>query len=315
MCKVQILRALVAKRLTEAADEIVGIFESTITEYENELRRSREENEWQRQMLDALLKPTVCIQEVQQPTVKKEEITPEPDDWPAEVHEETEPCNIKVEKIWSIQEGESRTNAGDEVEPSCVDPEPGQDPRQPEPQTDILTATETRQPHPEASRPHSRSVSSDSSHRVPPSNHDSPGHVKRFRCGDCGKTYTTGGALKRHTMSHSGEKPYACTVCGWKSSRKCALVLHMMRHTGEKPHRCSLCGRRFRHTSSLSKHACLYAKGNPFPCSVCGAVFPRKSALASHRKTHNTEPGHSCSVCGKKVTNASYLAMHMRIHK
>lgn len=56
------LRALVVRRLAEAADEIFGLFERTITEYEEELCRSKEENERQRQLLDAYLRPSVQLQ-------------------------------------------------------------------------------------------------------------------------------------------------------------------------------------------------------------------------------------------------------------
>ncbi|XP_055088226.1 uncharacterized protein LOC117392730 isoform X2 [Periophthalmus magnuspinnatus] len=45
MCKRRTLRALVQERLTAAAEEIFALFERTIAEYEEELRRSKEENQ------------------------------------------------------------------------------------------------------------------------------------------------------------------------------------------------------------------------------------------------------------------------------
>ncbi|XP_078112082.1 uncharacterized protein LOC144521395 isoform X2 [Sander vitreus] len=57
MCKVQMLRALVEQRLTVAAEEIFGLFERTIAENEEELCRSKEENERQRELLDAVFTP------------------------------------------------------------------------------------------------------------------------------------------------------------------------------------------------------------------------------------------------------------------
>ena len=53
MSKVRMLRALVKQRLTAAAEEIFGLFETTIAEYEEERCRSKEENERQRELLDA----------------------------------------------------------------------------------------------------------------------------------------------------------------------------------------------------------------------------------------------------------------------
>ncbi|TDH10084.1 hypothetical protein EPR50_G00071370 [Perca flavescens] len=61
MCKVQMLRALVEQRLTAAAEEIFGLFERTIAEYEEELCRSKEENERQRELLDAVYNPQLRL--------------------------------------------------------------------------------------------------------------------------------------------------------------------------------------------------------------------------------------------------------------
>lgn len=50
--KVELLRSLVEQRLTAAAEEIFGLFERTIAEYEEELCRTKEENQRQRLILD-----------------------------------------------------------------------------------------------------------------------------------------------------------------------------------------------------------------------------------------------------------------------
>lgn len=52
MSKKQTLRALVTERLTAAAEEIFELVERTITEYEEELCRSKEENQRQQQLLE-----------------------------------------------------------------------------------------------------------------------------------------------------------------------------------------------------------------------------------------------------------------------
>ncbi|XP_039664052.1 zinc finger protein 79-like [Perca fluviatilis] len=61
MTKVQMLRALVEQRLTAAAEEIFGLFERTIAEYEEELCRSKEENERQQKLLDAVFSPQLRL--------------------------------------------------------------------------------------------------------------------------------------------------------------------------------------------------------------------------------------------------------------
>ncbi|XP_056269306.1 uncharacterized protein LOC130193024 isoform X2 [Pseudoliparis swirei] len=51
MSKAQMLRGFVNQRLTAAAQEICGLFEGTIAEYEEELCSLKEENERHRKLL------------------------------------------------------------------------------------------------------------------------------------------------------------------------------------------------------------------------------------------------------------------------
>ncbi|KAF7644063.1 hypothetical protein LDENG_00228780 [Lucifuga dentata] len=61
MSKVQILRELVNQRLTAAVEEIVGLCEGTIAEYEEELTRSQQENHRQNKLLNAVFNPKVQL--------------------------------------------------------------------------------------------------------------------------------------------------------------------------------------------------------------------------------------------------------------
>ncbi|XP_055082867.1 uncharacterized protein LOC129456814 [Periophthalmus magnuspinnatus] len=61
MSKRQTLRALVSERLTVAAEEIFGLFERTIAEYEEELCRSKEEIQRKQELLDSVLSPRVVL--------------------------------------------------------------------------------------------------------------------------------------------------------------------------------------------------------------------------------------------------------------
>ncbi|KAI3358990.1 hypothetical protein L3Q82_015372, partial [Scortum barcoo] len=95
------LRALVKQRLTAAAEEIFVLFERTIAEYEEELSRSKEENERQRKLLDAVFKPEVRLHraDVQRLSVSKQECPDQEDPEPPHIKEEQE-------EVWSSQEGE-----------------------------------------------------------------------------------------------------------------------------------------------------------------------------------------------------------------
>eukprot|EP00064_Thunnus_orientalis_P017307 superscaffoldBa00003645_g17388 len=112
---VQMLRAVVDQRLTAAAEEIFVLFERSIAEYEEELSRSKEENERQRKLLDAVFNPQLQLHravfpaDVQQLFGSKEEAPPEQQEWNSSLdQEDPEPPHIKEEQeeLWTSQEGE-----------------------------------------------------------------------------------------------------------------------------------------------------------------------------------------------------------------
>ncbi|XP_031730199.1 uncharacterized protein LOC116398222 isoform X1 [Anarrhichthys ocellatus] len=90
MSKVQMLRSLVNQRLTAAAEEIFGLFEGTIAEYEEEVSALKEENERQQKLLDAVFNPQLRLHraDVQQLLVIKEEVPPEQQEWSSSLDQE-----------------------------------------------------------------------------------------------------------------------------------------------------------------------------------------------------------------------------------
>ncbi|XP_034070932.1 zinc finger protein 436-like [Gymnodraco acuticeps] len=97
-----VLLSLVKQRLTAAAEDIFVLFERTISEYEEELSRSKQENERHRKLLDAVLQPQLQIHraDVQQLVVVKEEVPPEQQEWSSSLDQEDPepPPHIKEEE-------------------------------------------------------------------------------------------------------------------------------------------------------------------------------------------------------------------------
>ncbi|XP_077420526.1 uncharacterized protein LOC144050803 isoform X5 [Vanacampus margaritifer] len=97
MCKVEMLRTLLNQRLSAAVDEILVVFQRTITQYEEELCRTKEENVRQRQLLDAVYKPQAVLNS--HIAGNQEDLHPKQHDWSSRAkQEEPEPSSIKVEE-------------------------------------------------------------------------------------------------------------------------------------------------------------------------------------------------------------------------
>ncbi|KAM9385301.1 uncharacterized protein KZ484_006864 isoform 2-T2 [Pholidichthys leucotaenia] len=77
---------------------------------------------------------------------------------------------------------------------------------------------------------------------------------KQLSCSECDKKFSQNVDLKRHMMTHTGEKPYSCLVCSKSFRQKGTLNVHMRTHTGEKPFSCSFCNRKFTHKSTMKIH-------------------------------------------------------------
>ncbi|XP_061669360.1 zinc finger protein 771-like [Syngnathoides biaculeatus] len=266
MCKVEMLRALLSQRLNAAVEEILLVFERTIAEYEDELCRTKEENERQRQLLDALFKkpthlPDVSEEDLHGERPEREEPEPEP-----------EPPYIKVE-----EEGGHPPGSDFSVYRVVVKSEDDEDRGQRE-------ESGAAEP-PGGSSAFGRRKRSAARRRSQTAATPRPTPTTSAPKGTC---FTFQSALFQHMETHFGEKPQ-CPQCDKTFGNKRNLIRHMRRHTGEKPCVCSFCGERFSLKRSLIRHIRTHIGEKTFSCTVCNTTFCYQSGLSKHMKKHAGE--------------------------
>ncbi|KAK7918781.1 hypothetical protein WMY93_010065 [Mugilogobius chulae] len=265
--------ALVQERLTAAADEIFALFERTIAEFEEELRRSKEENQRKQELLEAVLKPspgaglnpglnqdletlqTQIKEEPEEPRVKQEEEQ-------RPVPECTAAVCVKTEESESVQIQPTSPGAG-------LDPGLNQDLETPqtqikeEPEEPRVKQEEEQRPVPEcpavcvntedSSQFKSEGDSSDT---------DNDDDWGPFSCSEAAgdrnspvQTRTRDTAAQNSLQNESepetraavnkkddsgtakgaGKKMFQCSVCKKKVTTRFSLKEHLRVHTGEKP--------------------------------------------------------------------------------
>ncbi|XP_049434522.1 zinc finger protein 112-like isoform X27 [Epinephelus fuscoguttatus] len=338
MCSVESLREFVNERLTAAAEEILGAFQRSIVEYEEEIDR-------QRRLLDMVLKPEIKLHRTelpQQHVCKEEEVVPEQqlciEERKSSVEqEEPEAPEIKEEEeeVCSSQEGEQlvvkQETDGFMLTPADEESEQSEDQTLDFIHDDTQSAAEKESVF---KIPVISSVISEATSEHQLLCHNS--HVaerqdeEEYQHGDSGSTRNTElQAEKRHHESemnsnsphtsavinlNTGKKPLKCDICGKVFEYKSTLQKHLRIHTGEKPYLCKTCGKRFREKYLVKRHLRTHTGEKPHTCKICGRGFRRNGDLLVHMRTHSGEKPYTCKTCGKHFRSSNNLTGHMRTH-
>lgn len=73
-------------------------------------------------------------------------------------------------------------------------------------------------------------------------------------CGMCGKKFVCVTTMKRHLVTHTGEKPFSCKVCGKQYTQKGNLRVHERTHRNDRPFQCNICHQKFYRKEPMQKH-------------------------------------------------------------
>jgi len=145
-----------------------------------------------------------------------------------------------------------------------------------------------------------------------------------FKCSfpRCTLAFFSSSHLRRHEKLHEKEKPYVCDVSGCNEAfvKKSQLWRHHCVHTGELPYFCSEpnCSKRFLYPSQLKAHIDSFHYGTrKYVCNfpLCGQSFCRQRELRKHFvEEHPDSNLVTCEKCGKSVKKVS-LRKHKKTHE
>ncbi|XP_044052185.1 zinc finger protein 91-like [Siniperca chuatsi] len=310
MSSVHCLKKFVNERLTAAAEEIFGVFEKTLSVYEDEIIR-------QGRLLDIVLKPEIELQKIglPQPSICKEGVLLDLQQYDQERstsldQEDPEPPQIKEEQeeLCTRQE-EGQFALQQETDALKFSPTYDRsDQSEDQPlflDTDQTPSAAEKEPQSNISDEWMQSDFDTKHCVVTEPNSDHGQHVrtgtKQYMCTICGKGFKISADLKLHVKIHTGEKPYRCTYCEKEFAFSSSVSRHLRVHTGEKPYECRVCGKRFNVSTTLKVHYRIHTGEKPYKCKTCERAFTTCSNLKKHMALH-TKVGNSRHV--KTVTNS-----------
>lgn len=117
-----------------------------------------------------------------------------------------------------------------------------------------------------------------------------PGEQNLFKCETCNECYMDSAELKQHRKIHTTK----CHICDQQFLHRCHLKRHLITHTGEKPFRCELCDMQFSRNYHLKRHIQTHTGAKPFKCDICSKQFTRDWHLKRHSRIHSSAKSLKC---------------------
>ncbi|XP_059181457.1 zinc finger protein 37 [Centropristis striata] len=146
-----------------------------------------------------------------------------------------------------------------------------------------------------------------------------PSRQKALTCETCGKTFTRSSDVRRHQLTHTGERPFHCSQCDRTFQHSWDLAKHESKHHGAAvSFSCRLCGSSFANLRALTVH---HKKSHsaesqlPQICSICSHSFSTPSELFEHRKSHVSNKRYICQQCGEGFDTLLARSQHRQMHK
>ncbi|WAR18152.1 ZNF91-like protein [Mya arenaria] len=161
-------------------------------------------------------------------------------------------------------------------------------------------------------------------------------NIKTYPCQVCGKVFCRKDFLERHSVVHTGVRPYKCEVCGNRRIVDCFPWVQCYKDIDDKPFEEQICVFVLQQTVSMQcrsespqghahRREGIYVSNSLLDdidlsakrihqCHLCTRSFSSTSDLRRHVMTHTGEKPYECDVCKRKFNRRGNMRTHMLTH-
>ncbi|GJQ71737.1 hypothetical protein Trydic_g11430 [Trypoxylus dichotomus] len=116
-------------------------------------------------------------------------------------------------------------------------------------------------------------------------------------------------------MEEYKHRPYKCHKCNAAFMKPAHVKRHMLTHSGERNFKCDLCSKSFPTSYALKGHIKFHDPEKRFACTLCPKKFVAKELLKKHQIKHSTVRPYICPYCRRRFKTAAFCRKHINVHK